>query len=128
MWLPVLLIIVGVALTFVFADIDVHRSSGWAMPAGIVSILVALFGAVCLLVAGTNRLQYGADVARISAVRAAAADVDPNAGHDIYGQASQVNQEIAGNKWIRGRWFVSWTISAGWDTMTAIPLPHAHTH
>src|SRR6266436_9574525 len=114
--IPVLIVLaIGIACVTVYLRSDV---SDLFLAAGVV---LSLFGLVCLIVAGSNQLGVGGDMAEIQTLRAAARDIGPAFGHDIYGRVADANVAIASARFYRHQWWSRFAVPAAWDTVSVIP-------
>ena len=105
---------------FAYNSKNVAYPSDWPL---ILAIASTIAGAMCVIGTVICLLQAPADMAVIAALRSAAGVVSPVSAHDIYGQASEMNQTIAANRYYRSRWWSRSFVPAQWDTVQSITLP-----
>lgn len=96
-----------------------------ASAAGAVLVIVGALGMTVAWIAwGICHTSVGSEMAAIASLRESVARVDPLAAHNIYGQASEVNQTIASQRRWRHTWFRDFT-PAAWDTVRMIDIPQS---
>ena len=90
-------------------------------------LAVVLIGGVVVgvyfLAATVNQMTLPGELARITALRAVVATVQPNEAEDVAGQVAAVNQDIASNKAYNATWYGALLIPNAWDTVTALTVP-----
>jgi hypothetical protein len=125
-----LLLIVLVVCVYVARRVDVDGLP-WVLAAIAGALSAALLLVACIAWT-VNRAQVLDDMARISELRRVVATVDPSSAHDIYGQASETNQQIAAQHVWRRVWWTRDLTPAQWDTVPPIDLsrfvPNATRH
>jgi hypothetical protein len=126
-----LLIVFAVSLVLV-SHVGVSEDGSSDVLSAIAAVLSGVLLLVACVVWALNGAQVLDDMARISELRRVVATADPSSAHDIYGQASETNQQIAAQHVWRRVWWTRDLTPAQWDTVPPIDLtrfvPNATRH
>lgn len=90
---------------------------------GLLSVALTFVSGCALLVIIVQHMSVGGDMANIAALRANVKQASYASAHDIYGQASAVNQSIQENRFYRSQWWARDFVPAQWDTVRRIDIP-----